>query len=220
MRFQNIILIAISFTSWTSAAAQQFTNKKVNRIFSEILISSSGFEVNSNKFPYEQVLLKKSADTSVYKFSSDLVFWEETEMLTIDKKVFVNLKGMKTLSTDNQKYQKLLDFGLSPNDQWKTSWLFHYNTATIVFEQKSWESLVLDTLYRFRVNGKGLASHTVPTTRIYATKRLGIVRIDSKFQPESMHPNRFEKAIFVSKDYIKRSRLKDYFKKGLLKTVD
>lgn len=82
-------------------------------------------------------------------------------------------------------------------------------------------NLALDTLYQFKVNGEHFWSHVEPITRIYATKKLGIVRVDSTFEPEILPPpNKFEKTIYVSNDHIKRSRLKDYFNKGLLKTVD
>jgi hypothetical protein len=221
MKFQNIMLTVISFTIATSAVGQQFTDQKVKRIFSGILIGSSGSELSSTKLLYEQELLKKSTDTSVYIFWFQDVFPEETEVLTIEKRVFVNIKERASLSEDNQEYQKLLDFGMSTNDQWKTNFLFRCNTATIVFERKNWDNLIQDTLYRFKVSGQRYWSHVEPITRIYATKKLGIVRVDSTFEPQMLPSrNKFEKAIFVSNDYIKRSRLKDYFKKGLLRAVD
>jgi hypothetical protein len=75
----------------------------------------------------------------------------------------------------------------------------------------------MDTIYQFKVDGEGKCSHTDPVKRIYGSKKLGLVRLDYLLPPSSFHSNIYDRAIFVSSDYLRRGKLESFYRDGLIR---
>src|SRR6185295_161693 len=155
-----------------------------------VLTGSVDFKLSSAEFPYEQKFVKQSADTLIFRFRFQDVFLEEANMAVRKDQVFIEMQEMKSLA--QSRFQKVLDFGLKRSEWWTVEFLFNYKSAKIIFEKKNLDNIIQDTIYQFKVVGQGPFSHTDQITRIYGSRKLGLVRVDSFLQQEPMSgPNKF-----------------------------
>lgn len=213
----NILLVL--FLAWgTMVYGQQFPKEKIKRHFNGIWIGNEGTQVGPAGI-MENEFIMRSGDTLIYSFSFDFVFGlldAPTKVFVLHKEVFIDIKHQAVLTSDRKRYQKYLDFGLSPEAQWHVEWLFDCQSAVIQFEKRAWDDIAQDTLYQFKVTGSEYSSHSEPVNRIYATRNEGLVRVDYTIQESSLFPQKYKRLVIVSDDYMKRSRLKKYYKMGLL----
>lgn len=208
--FPTIILLTLTF-----CALGQNLNSK--RKFNGILIGQEKYILSPQKLDYEHKFKKKSNDSTIYSFvfqdvESIGTLGTGTEMLITKDRVFIGTSFV----SDNQ-FEKLMDFGLKTGERWTVNNLFCFNKSTITFELKYFDNIATDTIYQFKVDGEGKCSHTDPVNRIYGSKKLGLVRLDYLLPPSYFHPNIYDRAIFISSDYLKRGKLKSFYRDGLIK---
>ena len=186
--------------------------------FNGILIGQEKYTLSPQKLEYEHKLKSKSKDSTIYSFDFQDVTGqgvEKTEMLFTKDQLFIGWSHTEIGAYDYQ-FQKLMDFGLKSGDKWAVKNLFCYPKSTIIFESKYLDKILNDTVYQFRIDAGYHCSHTDPAKRIYGTKKLGLVRVDYSLEP-SLNPNKYDRAIFVSDDYLKRGELKRVYRDGLIK---
>lgn len=206
---QTIVLI----TFWTSVFGQELHSR---RKFNGILIGQGKHILSPTRLDYKHKFKKKLNDSIIYSFEFQDVEGigtpDTAEMRIVRDKIYIG----PYFDGDNE-FEKLMDFGIKVGQQWTARNLFCFNNSTITFETKYFDNIAKDTLYQFRVDGKGLCSHTDRVTRIYGSRKLGLVRLDYSLPPSSFQTNIYGRAIFVSDDYIRRRKLNSLYKGGLIK---
>ena len=208
--FTAIILLMLSI-----CALGQNLNSK--RKFNGILIGQGKYILSSEKLDYEHKFKKKSNDSTIYSFDFQDVesigtLGTGTEMLITKDRIFIGAFFV----SDNQ-FEKLMDFGLKTGERWTVNNLFCFNKSTITFELKYFDNIAMDTIYQFKVDGEGQCSHTDPVKKIHGSKKLGLVRLDYILPTSSFHPNIYDRAIFVSSDYLRRGKLESFYRDGLIR---
>ena len=212
---KTLISTILLLSTLSICALGQKLNSK--RKFNGILIGQEKYILSPQKLDYEHKFKKKSNDSTIYRFvfedvESLATRGTGTEMLVTKDQVFIGASFVG----DNQ-FEKLMDFGLKPGERWTVANLFCFRESTITFELKYFDNIPNDTIYQFKIDGVGICSHTEPVKRIYGSKKLGLVRLDYVFQPSFFHTNIYDRAIFVSSDYLRRGKLKSSYSDGLIK---
>ncbi len=206
---QTILLSTLSI----SVLGQELNSK---RKFNGILIGQEKYILSPQKLNYEDKFKRKSNDSTIYSFAFQAVEgigMGNSEMLITKNQVFIGTSLIE-IGADDYKFEKLMDFGLKGGEKWTVNNLFCYNKSVIIFEAKYFDDIPKDTIYQFKVNGEGICSHTDPVKRIYCSKKLGLVRLDYFLPPSYFDSNIYNRAIYVSNDYLRRGELKSFYSNG------